>query len=169
MNKILIIYGTRKGTTAETVDVIASVLRDKFSSSVDLADSSQIRKYKERFDEYDFLIIGSSIVSGRWKSKVLSFAKKKFLAGKKVAVFVTAGGTLNKVAKYGYTKEAAVKEAIEKYIGKYEKKFKFTPVLKGAFGGKVIKKGKEKYNSWNREDIENWATGLGEILTRKQM
>ncbi len=150
-HKTLILFGTRKGMTTETVSVIAGILKDRFSHIVDISDTKQIRHFKKIIHEYDNIIIGSSIVSGRWKSRILSFAKRNIFANKRVAIFVTAGGTLNKVNKYGITKEAAVNEAIEKYIEKYNKKFKFTPISKGAFGGKVIK-GVEKYNSWNRDE-----------------
>ena len=168
MRKTLIVFGTRKGTTTETVHIIADVLRDKYSQTVEIADSKQIKYYKKRLNEFDNIIIGSSIVSGWWKSSVLSFAKRNVFEGKKVAVFVTAGGTLNKVAKYGISKEDAIKEAITKYIEKYSKKFRFNPILKGAFGGKVIKRGTIKYNSWNREDIYNWANNLGDVINQNQ-
>jgi menaquinone-dependent protoporphyrinogen IX oxidase len=163
-NKTLIVYGTRKGITTRTVSIITETLKDRFSHIVDISDTKQIGYYKKRLQEYNNVIIGSSIVSGRWKSRILSFAKGNIFENKRVAIFVTAGGTLNKVNKYGITKEAAVDEAIEKYIEKYNKKFKFTPISKGAFGGKVIKKGVEKYNSWNKKDIYNWAIDLGEKL-----
>ena len=166
MNKTLIVYGTRKGTTSETVAVIAEFLKDKFSYNVDIAGTEQMRYYRKKVNEYDNIIIGSSIVSGRWKGQILSFAKRDLFSNKQVAVFVTAGGTLNKVNKYGITKEEAIKEAIENYIDKYIKKFRFIPVCKGAFGGKVIKKGVKKYDSWNREDIINWAIALGERLKK---
>jgi len=74
---------------------------------------------------------------------------------------------MNKVEKYGITKEAAINEAIEKYIDKYTNKFRFTPISKMAFGGKVIKKGNIKYNSWNREDILKWSIDLGKKLKNK--
>ena len=37
------------------------------------------------------------------------------------------------------------------YIDKYKKKLKFSPISKGAFGGRVIKRGAEEYNNWNRD------------------
>ena len=169
MNRTLIIYGTRKGATSETAAVIAEVLKDKLSHNVDISDTKLIRYYRKRINEYDNIIIGSSIISGRWKSKILSFAKRDIFANKQVALFVTAGGTLNKVNKYGISKEAAVSEAIEKYINKYLEKFKFIPICKGAFGGKVIKKGIEKYNSWNKEDIIKWTEDLGEKLNNHSL
>ena len=166
--KTLIVYGTRKGMTTETVSVIAGILKDRFSHSVDIAETRQVRYYKKRIHEYDNIIIGTSIVSDRWKSRILSLAKRNIFENKQVAIFVTAGGTLNKVKKYGITKEAAINEAIEKYIEKYIKKFKFTPISKGAFGGRVIKRGIEKYNSWNKEDIINWTTDLGDKLSEQK-
>ena len=101
MNKTLIVYGTRKGTTTETVQLIAGVLKTEYNHEVDICESSQLKYYKKRLNEFNNIIIGSSIVSGWWKGRVLSFAKKDIFNGKYVAVFITAGGTLNKVFKYG--------------------------------------------------------------------
>jgi menaquinone-dependent protoporphyrinogen IX oxidase len=166
--KTLIVYGTRKGMTMETVSVIAGILRDRFSHIVDISDSNKVRYYKKRINEYDNIIIGSSIVSGRWKSRILSFAKRDIFNNKYVAIFVTAGGTPNIVDKYGIPKESAISEAIENYIEKYSKKFKFDPISKGAFGGRVIKRRVEKYNSWNKQDIIDWTFNLGEKFKRQR-
>ena len=160
MMKTLIVFGTRKGTTTETVHIIAERLRTDYNHEVELCESRQIKAYKKRLTEFNTIIIGSSIVSGRWKSQVLTFAKKDIFKGKNVAVFVTAGGTLNKVQKYGLTKTDATNEAIQNYIDKYLKKFKFDPISKTAFGGKVIKKEKLKYNSWDKSDIITWTNNL---------
>ncbi|MBN2275909.1 MAG: hypothetical protein JXK95_16390 [Bacteroidales bacterium] len=99
MNKTLVVYGTRKGTTKEKVLLISEVLKEKFLHIVDIADSKQIKYYKKRMGEYDNIIIGSSIVTGLWKSSILSFARRDIFQNKNVAIFVTAGGTLNKVKK----------------------------------------------------------------------
>jgi len=166
MNKTLIVYGTRKGTTTDTVQIIANVLRIDYNHEVDICESSQLRAFKKRLIEFNNIIIGSSIVSGWWKGRVLSFAKKDLFKGKHVAVFVTAGGTLNKVQKYGLTKSEAIDEAIQKYIDKYLKKFKFNPISKIAFGGKVIKKEVLRYNNWDKSDIINWTNDLGNKLNQ---
>ncbi|MCL6100951.1 MAG: hypothetical protein M1292_00445 [Bacteroidetes bacterium] len=166
MKKTLIVFGTRKGTTKETVQIIAEILRTDYNHEVDICESGQIRTYKKRLSEFNNIIIGSSIVSGRWKSQILTFAKKDIFSGKNVAIFVTAGGTLNKVQKYGYTKSEAINEAIQNYIDKYLKKFKFDPISKTAFGGKVIKKGVLKYNSWDKSDIIAWTNDLGIKLSQ---
>jgi hypothetical protein len=77
---------------------------------------------------------------------------------------VTAGGTLHKQSKYGISKKEAVDEAITNYIDKYLPQFKFSPISKIAFGGRVVRSGIEKYNSWNRNDIEKWTLDLGKLF-----
>jgi menaquinone-dependent protoporphyrinogen IX oxidase len=166
MGRTLIIFGTRKGTTETTAQVIGETLVLKFGQYVELVNIRNIKKLRNRFDEFDSLIVGTSIVSGRWVSKVLRFLKKNEFRDKKVALFVTAGGTLNKVKKYGLSIEEVREEAIRNYIDRYLNVLLFVPVSKMAFGGMVIRSGKEKYNSWNREDIENWAVQLGKMFKK---
>lgn len=164
MNKTLIVYGTRKGTTVQTAHVVSEILSKEFNHDVIVCDSTQLKVYKKRLHEFNNVIIGSSIVSGWWKGRVLSFAKKNIFNNKKVAVFVTAGGTLNKVNKYSMSKEEARAEAIHKYIDKYLSKFKFVPISKAAFGGRVVRREVVKYDCWNKSDIEEWAKELGDLL-----
>ena len=167
MDRTLIIFGTRKGTTENTVRVIAETLVLKHKHQVEITNINSIRKFRKRLGEFNNLIVGSSIVSGRWKSSVLRFLKKHRFRDQKIALFVTAGGTMNKENKYGYSREQAREEAIHNYIDKYLEQFDFTPIAKTAFGGMVIRSGKEKFNSWNREDIEAWAIQLGKLFAGK--
>jgi menaquinone-dependent protoporphyrinogen IX oxidase len=164
MKQTLIVFGTRKGTTENTARVIAETLLLKHKHRVEIVNIKSIKKYKKKLHEYDNLIVGSSIVSGRWVNRVLRFLKKNSFPDQKVAIFVTAGGTLNKQLKYGLSKEEAVGEAVTKYIDKYLSRFRFIPISKIAFGGRVVRSGIEKYNSWNRDDIESWANNLGKLV-----
>ena len=164
MKRTLIVYGTRKGTTENTAQVIGETLILKHKHHVEMMNIRQIRRVNRRLREFDNLIVGSSIVSGRWKWIVLWFLKRNTFKGLKVALFVTAGDTMNKTKKYGIYKEDARQEAVENYIDKYLDQFPFTPVAKTAFGGMVVRSGKEKYNSWVREDIESWAISLGKVF-----
>ena len=118
MKKTLIVYGTRKGATADTARVILDVLTKQFSYQVDVIDVKHLKKVEKNLEEYNNIIVGSSIVSGRWVSKVLRFLKKYDFSNKKIVVFLSAGGTLNKVNKYGISKEEAIKEAVNNYIDK---------------------------------------------------
>jgi len=65
MNYTLIVYGTRKGTTTKTAIIIADTLRRRFLYTVEVSDTKHLKYYKKRLAEYDNIIIGSSIVSGR--------------------------------------------------------------------------------------------------------
>ena len=164
MKRILIVYGTRRGTTENTANVIAETLILKHGHVVEVTDVKNIRTYKQRLHEFEIIVVGSSIQSGRWVNRALRFLKKHDFINQKVAIFVTAGGILNKEKKYGMKKEDVIHEAICNYIDRFLPNFRFTPVSKMAFGGMVIRSGKEKFNSWNREDIEAWAINLGKIL-----
>jgi menaquinone-dependent protoporphyrinogen IX oxidase len=164
MKRTLIVFGTRRGTTETTAQVLAETLILKHGHQVDLFNIRFRRKIRRVLDEADNIIAGSSIVSGRWKPGVLRFLKNNTFPGKKVAVFVTAGVTMNRMVMHEITKEEAAKEAIRNYIDRYEDKFHFELVSKAAFGGLVKRMGRETFNSWNREDIESWAISLGKIF-----
>lgn len=164
MKQTLIIFGTRKGTTETTAKVLAETLMLKHKHHVEIVNVKSIKKYKKKLHDFDNLIMGSSIVSGKWVSRALRFLKKNSFQNQQVAIFVTAGGTLNKQSKYGLSKEEAVSEAVTNYIDKYLPRFKFVPVSKIAFGGRVVRSGIERYNSWNRDDIEHWANKLGKLF-----
>lgn len=166
MARALILFGTRKGTTKVTAEVLAETMILRHGYDVELVNIRHKKSIKHRLNEFDYFIMGSSIVSGRWKSGVLRFIKRRDLAGRKIALFVTAGGTMNKVVKDGITKKQAQEEAVHNYIDKYLEKLHFTPVAKSAFGGMVVRSGKQKYNSWNREDIESWGIRLGELFSK---
>ena len=169
MQKTLIVYGTRRGTTADTAQVIGETLVLKCHHKVDMTDARHVKKFRKKLAEYNNIIVGSSIVSGRWVGQALRSLKKNAFTGQKIAVFVTAGGTINKSLKEGIPREVMVNEAIQKYIDVYLPKFKFVPVAKTAFGGNVERKGIMKYNNWNRDEIELWTVNLGNLIEKPQL
>jgi menaquinone-dependent protoporphyrinogen IX oxidase len=164
MKQTLIVYGTRRGTTEKTAQVIGEMLVLKFSHNVEMVNVNSIRKYRKRLHAFDNLIIGSSIVRGRWVFRARWFLKRYDFSKQKVAVFVTAGFTMNKAIELGVPKVNVLKEAIEKYIDKYVENTSVKPVSKMAFGGMIVRSRREKFNSWNREDIESWVMQLGKLL-----
>jgi menaquinone-dependent protoporphyrinogen IX oxidase len=162
--KTLILYGTRRGATIKTCEVISEVLSDRFSHEVEVINVRNYKKVKKRVSGFNNIIIGSSIVSGRWVGKCHRILRSLKLKDQKLIVFVTAGGTMNKVNKYGITKAEAIQEGMEKYIDKYLAKYKIEAYSKMVFGGRVVKKDKIKYDSWNSDDIKNWAIEVGHKL-----
>ena len=163
-SKILILYGTRKGTTTKTSEAIADVLTDECNQVVELVNVKNFRKVKKQLNEFHTIILGSSIVAGKWVSKCLHILRSLDTEMQKLAIFVTAGGTMNKVKKYGYTKAEAIGEGIEKYIDRYLEKYQKKAISKMVFGGRVIRKEKIKYDNWNFDDIKEWTLQLSEIL-----
>jgi menaquinone-dependent protoporphyrinogen IX oxidase len=164
MKRSLIIYGTRKGTTEKTAAAIAETLILKFNHHVEMINIRKIRRYRRRLNEFDILIVGTSIIWGRWVNRVLRFLKRLNLPSLKVAIFVTAGITLSKASNFEISKEEAIQEAIRNYIDKYQAQFRFRIISKMAFGGMILKNGTKKIDSWNREDIKEWAIQIGELL-----
>ena len=164
MKHTLIVYGTRRGTTERTAQVIGEMLVLKFSHDVQMVNVNKIRKFRKTLHTYDNLIIGSSIVRGKWVFRAKWFLKRYNFNNQKVAIFVTAGFTLNKEIELGIPKVEVVKEAIEKYIDENIEQTNLKPVSKMAFGGMIVRSRKEKFNSWRREDIESWVMELGKLL-----
>lgn len=162
--KTLILYGTRRGATTETCQVISEVLSDQFSHEVEVINVKEFKKVKKRMTEFNNIIMGSSIVSGRWVGKCLRILKSLKLQDQKLIVFVTAGGTMNKVQKYGITKAEAIREGIEKYIDKYLNKYGLEAFSKMVFGGRVVKKNKIKFDSWDSDNIKDWTISIGQKL-----
>ena len=164
--KILIVYGTRKGTTTKTSEVISNVLSDEFSHEVEVYPIKHKRRFIKRLTDFDLVIVGSSIVSGRWVNSCKNLLKKFRRSTQPLAIFVTAGGTMHKVQKYGIQKSDAIQDGIEKYIDKYVDKYKLNPVSKMVLGGRVMKKGVARYDNWNEEDIKNWTRELAKMIEK---
>lgn len=162
--KVLILFGTRRGTTTQTSELIAKVLNDDFRYEVEVLNVHKFSKVKKQLDAYDAIIVGSSIQSGQWVSKARSVLKAMRKIEKPLFVFVTAGGTMNMVPKYGITKEEAIQKGFENYIDKYLEKYKLEPKSKAVFGGRRIRKGELRYESWNAEDITTWAMEIGKMI-----
>ncbi len=161
--KTLILYGTRGGATRQTAELIGSHLSDRYGKSVEIINIGDFRQVKRRLTEFSSVIIGSSIRSGRWVSKCLRVLRFFKGGDQRVFVYVTAGGTMNKVDKYGITREEAVQEGIKNYIDNYLEKFGMTVSAKTAFGGWVRRKDDFRYNNWDREEIIQWADHLASL------
>jgi len=159
--KTLIVYGTRKGMTAKSAEIIAEVLRTKFKHEVDVLNLKKTRG-KISIQDYHNIIIGSGIAMGFWVGKVKRFLKHDF-SDKKVSVFVCSG--LAGDALLADDKEKH-QNTIERYINKPLSKVPaLQPVAKMAFGGRWIKKdGAPVVDNWKKEHVEQWANELGKLL-----
>jgi len=86
--RVLICYGTRKGTTAEMAEAIASIIKES-DATVDVVNLKK-EKIPARVEDYDLIVVGSGIQIGSWTSEPRDFIKNHLdiLSKKKVALFV---------------------------------------------------------------------------------
>lgn len=101
MNKILIVYGTRYGSTTEVVQDMGKTARE-LGVQVDVVNLEKGTPFPNP-EGYDLVIIGSGIRMGQWTKQPLEFIEEKLgsLAKTKVALFVVSGyaGNPDKVAE----------------------------------------------------------------------
>ena len=77
MSKVLILYGTRYGTTKGISDEIEKTIKEKGfeTESYNLKEVNQ--KNIPSLDQYDGIIIGTGIRMGMWTKTVKSFIEKR--------------------------------------------------------------------------------------------
>ncbi|MHA2096691.1 MAG: flavodoxin domain-containing protein, partial [Candidatus Hodarchaeales archaeon] len=126
--RVLIIYGTRFGSTEEISSKIAEIMRRQ-----DL-DITIIDVKKDKWpplDLFDAVLVGSGIKMGKWTKEAKNFIKKNVTALKAksfLAVFVSSGEASDP-EKY--------QEAKEKYVHKIitDLDLDLNKVMHEAFGG----------------------------------
>ena len=187
MGKVLILYGTRYGTTKEISNEIQKFLQE-MGITTESYDLEQ-HKLKEipPLQDYDGILIGTSIKIKNWTKEV-----KKFMQKRKSELIKNQ----NKLGFYVCCGEAAEKSnidnAIDTYITSKLKQLEIKPALTDAFGGcydltdgsaitgmtrkivvSILKKEegienpegkKHDYRDWDQ--IRNFAKNFGELLKK---
>ncbi len=151
--RTLIAYATKGGVTEENANLIAEVLREKYSHDVTLAN---LRKETPDLTLYKNIIIGGGVRIGGIYKETLKFLENDF-SDKKVVFFLSsqeAGG------------DKSYQSAIKKYIKKTLEKYPHvTPVAYEAFGGRMKILGKSFMDNTNPEKVKSWANELGKKLS----
>jgi menaquinone-dependent protoporphyrinogen IX oxidase len=161
MSDTAIIYGTKKGASAKTANVIANILQERYSLTADVFDVKK-QKNEIKLENYVNLIIGSSITGGTWTKEIYEFMKNDF-SGKKVFMFVSscgAGGALKTNNEENYQK--CIKRFIDDNLADYPH---VKLIDKKAFGGILRLLGITFMNNWDEKPIKKWAEELGTLLT----
>jgi menaquinone-dependent protoporphyrinogen oxidase len=127
IDRTLICYGTRYGSTEEIAERIGEVLREK-GASVDVVD---LKKGKiKSLEDYVLVVVGSGIQANNWTKEPKKFLEKnrKELSRKRVATFVSCGSA------YDPTKcDEATEHHLRQVAGKYPE---IAFVAMGLFGPK---------------------------------
>ncbi|MFC2045256.1 flavodoxin domain-containing protein [Chloroflexota bacterium] len=150
--KVLILYGTRFGATTGTSEEIAGVLRTEGH------EVKVVNTKKEKVSDisgYDLIIVGSSIMMGRWTGEPEKFLKKfqKELAAKKLALFVSSG-SLPILEREGKTEELEKEKS--KYLDAKVARYNLHPLATGWFGG-----------TWNVNNKPWWSGGAMKAIKVK--
>jgi menaquinone-dependent protoporphyrinogen oxidase len=125
--KALVVYGTRGGATRGIADEIGKTLTEQgYESTVKNATETK----GVRAEDFDLVIVDSSVYAGMWSGKAKGFLKKnqKTLASKKVALFSSG------LAGSDPTQANAAKQSIEKTAAQFTA---IKPVALAYFGGVV--------------------------------
>ena len=130
MSRVLILYGTRYGTTKEISDEIEKVIQEKGIATESYNLKEVNPKNIPPLDQYDGIIIGTGIKMGMWTKSVKSFIKKRKNELKRqetsFGFYVCCGEA---------AKENNISKAIEKYITQKLVKVGIQSALFDAFGG----------------------------------
>jgi menaquinone-dependent protoporphyrinogen oxidase len=126
--KALIVYGTRAGGTRGIAEEIAKTLGEQGYTTL-VKDAKDAKRVS--VNEFDLIVIGSSIWATMWSRAATSFIKRnvKVLEGKKVALFASglSGGD---PAQRDY----GIKNYLEKVAAKFPS---IKPISMELFGGYV--------------------------------
>jgi len=130
MSKVLILYGTRYGTTKGISDEIEKIIQQKGITT----KSYNLEEYNIKeippVQEYDGIIIGSGIKIKRWTKAVKKFVNKRKSELKKMQ------STLGFYVCCGVAaKKKDISKAINDYITSKLQKLGIQPALIDAFGG----------------------------------
>jgi len=130
MSKVLILYGTRYGTTKEISEEIEKIIKEKGINTESYNLKEHNLKEIPSLEEYDGIIIGTGIKIKMWTKVVKKFVQKRKSELK------------NKESRLGFyvcCGEAAKKDNISKAINDYItprlEKLGINPALFDAFGG----------------------------------
>ena len=129
--KTLIVFGTRCGSTAETSEEIAKVLREAgFDVKVINAKDEKIND----ISEYELVVVGSGLQIDKWTGEAEDFLKKfrKNLTHKKVAFFVSSA--LVPVQRK-LEKTIDVERARKKHLEEKAASYSLNPIAMEMFGG----------------------------------
>lgn len=131
MSSILIVYGSRYGSTKEIAEHIGETLTNE-GHHVEVFDATK----PPVINDYDLIIIGSGIQAGSWKKDAQSFLKKNRVAlkQKKTALFVSCGDAIEPEKR---------DESFNKYLVAHAETNTLSPIAYGFFGGSFDFTGKK--------------------------
>ena len=158
--KILILYASRKGWTQKSAETMSGYLNTLEQVSAQSCNLRMATSSTIKIEEFDIVILGCSIMAGFWKPGTKKFLRKNKHKINKLALYVSAGATIEKANQGKCSLEEAVNLAIRKYIDPVKKRLGVKTISDGAFGGQYDSNGRIIFNSWKKEDVITWTQKL---------
>jgi len=153
--KVLVAYDTKNGSTRDVAQAIGLRLRE-YNCSVDIQPAKDVHNLRE----FDRLIVGAPIYSGRWLSGAHRILKKVSKLGteKSPAVAIFALGPREVKGPENWIKpKAQFDHALDKHPS-------VLPVSKALFGGADPPKKSPRRDIRDWEAIRSWADELATIF-----
>ncbi len=154
--RILIVFGSRFGATRNSAEVIADLLREVLDADVIVRRPRALSRSERRLEGVDAVVVGSSIVMGRWVPGVRRFLERTDFEGKRLAIFVSAAGVLN-----DRTEELSIEGrralAVSRFVDPVLAAVEAKPVTVAALGGWWRLFGHDVFNNWDEAMVQGWA------------
>jgi menaquinone-dependent protoporphyrinogen oxidase len=130
MARILIVYGTTEGHTAQIAERMAAVMRDA-GHEVDLRDSKEVRK-QTLTGEFDGAIVGGSIHTGDHQSSLRDFVKgNRGLLERVPSAFFS-------VSLSAVDQDDEAKAEVQAVVDKFVRETGWKPERVETFGGALV-------------------------------
>ena len=144
--KTLVVYFSKGGATESYAQIVAEVLRSR-GLEVDAVDLRN--RGKPDLAGYDNVVVGTGVRIGMVYRKGKKFLRRKDLAGKRLAIFLSSGIAVDDA-----------EQSKEKFLAPLVRKYGLAPVMVDAFPGKVPGPGSELQDKTDPERARRWAEEL---------
>ncbi|QOR35166.1 flavodoxin domain-containing protein [Clostridium sp. 'deep sea'] len=141
--KVLVAYGSKRGSTAEIAEKIGERLKQK-GFKIDVLDAGKVKD----LTPYNKIILGSSVYIGFWHKKAVGFLKKNIASLEKLPVWLYICGP------------TSPGDPIEQINGRFYPK-SLQPVIERirpqeitCFGGKLVLKTLNPFEKWIVKNVK---------------
>jgi len=159
MSDVLVVYGTKHGSTREVAETIAASLRER---GVQVA-VEPARDVRAALTGWDLIVVGGALYSGRWHHDAHRFLHRhrSELAGVPVAVF--AMGPRSGTQEGWQRSQQQFAKALTRYPW-------LTPKVEAIFGGvdPAAKKGMARRDCRDWDEIRAWTVVLADLANHEQ-
>lgn len=156
MNRILVAYASKKGSTAQVAEVIAETLRQR-GAHVDLVPAARVR---EPIDGYDMVVLGGAIYSGRWHAAAHRLLKRRRRELGRMPVAVFGMGPRTDTEQAWQRSRAQLDRALSKCNW-------LNPAEVTVFGGVDPPKKRTQRDLRDWDKIRAWAAEVATLATTR--